>query len=317
MSGWLRVALRVALSVGLLALLLISVDIRVTLNRLREADWQDFGIGLAIYQISVIGIGSARWRLLLEDLDQPPGLLQLIGLNWIGSLLSLALPTSFGGDLYRVFGLRSSVRATPAVVVSVLLDRLFGFASLALVGVSGALAVLWTTGRAPVGAFGATILACAFLMLLLAIANGWVKLPSLGWLLSVKWIERIRMHFVDAAVNIVTSRHAASALLVSVLAQLGVVAAVGIAGRALGLEVAPSYYLMLAPVALLASALPFSVGGLGVREGAFVLLFAEAGVVAANATALSLTFYAYMVLTGFTGGIVSIVTSAVHVARES
>jgi len=49
--------------------------------------------------------------------------------------------------------------------------------------------------------------------------------------------------------------------------------------------------------------LPISLSGLGVREGGYVYLFAQAGVSAPLALAMSLLFYALNVATGLIGGV--------------
>jgi hypothetical protein len=49
--------------------------------------------------------------------------------------------------------------------------------------------------------------------------------------------------------------------------------------------------------------LPVSMSGLGVREGAYVYLFAQAGVSTAQALAMSLLIYALRVAAGLVGGV--------------
>ena len=49
--------------------------------------------------------------------------------------------------------------------------------------------------------------------------------------------------------------------------------------------------------------LPISLSGLGVREGGYVYLFAQAGVSAPLALAMSLLFYALNVASGLIGGV--------------
>ena len=59
-------------------------------------------------------------------------------------------------------------------------------------------------------------------------------------------------------------------------------------GEGLRLDLDPTVYATIVPLVLIATLVPFSVAGFGVREGAYVALLAEVGVTAAEATLLSL-----------------------------
>jgi glycosyltransferase 2 family protein len=56
----------------------------------------------------------------------------------------------------------------------------------------------------------------------------------------------------------------------------------------LGLELSFALAAISAAVVVVATLIPVSVGGLGIREGGFVLLLGEAGIDAADATLVSL-----------------------------
>jgi uncharacterized membrane protein YbhN (UPF0104 family) len=86
-------------------------------------------------------------------------------------------------------------------------------------------------------------------------------------------------------------RAAAEVLLVGVAYQLAVVLAAFLAAHALGLRVSPTAALAFMPAVAIAQVLPISVGGLGVREGAFVLFLGPLGVPAGQAVALGLLVY--------------------------
>lgn len=77
-------------------------------------------------------------------------------------------------------------------------------------------------------------------------------------------------------------------LLLGLLFQgLGVLAA-WLIGRSIGLSVPVSALVTTLPLVITLSFLPLSIGGLGVREGGFVVLLGQAGVSANEATVFSL-----------------------------
>jgi hypothetical protein len=80
-------------------------------------------------------------------------------------------------------------------------------------------------------------------------------------------------------------------LLTSLVYQLAVITTAFAASRALGISVGWLPLLAFIPVVAIAQVLPISVGGLGQREGAQVLLLGPLGVGAAKATALGLLLY--------------------------
>jgi len=77
-------------------------------------------------------------------------------------------------------------------------------------------------------------------------------------------------------------------LLLGLLFQgLGVLAA-WLIGRSIGLSVPASALVTTLPLVITLSFLPFSIGGLGIREGGFIVLLGQAGVGATEATVFSL-----------------------------
>ena len=89
-------------------------------------------------------------------------------------------------------------------------------------------------------------------------------------------------------------RHPAAALgvlAVSCAYQLTVVVASWMAAHALGLHVGITVLLAFVPAVAIAQVIPISVGGLGLREGAFVLFLHPLGVSSSQAIALGLLVY--------------------------
>ena len=76
-------------------------------------------------------------------------------------------------------------------------------------------------------------------------------------------------------------------------------------GTALGLDLPLAYYMIFVPITSLVLVLPISFAGLGVREGAYVFLFTQAGAVPEVALSMSLLVYVLgTVVPGLIGGII-------------
>jgi uncharacterized membrane protein YbhN (UPF0104 family) len=96
----------------------------------------------------------------------------------------------------------------------------------------------------------------------------------------------------------------AAALGVSVLVQGAYVAAWVQLAAALRLPVPAAEFLVFVPFVSIAAMLPLTVSGIGLREGAWVLLLAGHGVAAADAVAYSLLYFVAYLAVGAAGGVV-------------
>ena len=83
-------------------------------------------------------------------------------------------------------------------------------------------------------------------------------------------------------------RSAGAIVALAAIAQLGFIASVWLAARGLGIEAGLGDCLVVVPPVIIATLLPVSIAGWGVREGAMVFGFGLLGVAAADALALSI-----------------------------
>jgi uncharacterized membrane protein YbhN (UPF0104 family) len=83
-----------------------------------------------------------------------------------------------------------------------------------------------------------------------------------------------------------------------VLYQVLALLALVLVAWTIGVELSFALAAVAAPIVIVATLMPISIGGLGVREGTFVLLLGEAGIGRAEATVVSLLSAAVIVLAG-------------------
>jgi len=245
--------------------------------------------GLVVYTVAVF-LSTVRWGQVLEALDIPSDLPPLVSHTLAGMFVSNFLPTTVGGDVLRVTRLSAANGQRHASVASVVVERLTGFFVLpfislvALVG-NPNLLQLGPASRLALTAAVGTLVALAAILVLVSnrqLAERLGHHPWLGFLASVHLgLARLRR-----------DPGAALGVLVSALAyQLTMVAGAWMAGHAMGLQVGWSAMMAFVPVVAMAQVLPLSVSGLGLREGALVLLLAPLGVATGQAVALGLLLY--------------------------
>jgi uncharacterized protein (TIRG00374 family) len=289
--GWL--VLRVFVSVLLLGVVLVYADVGEIARALRDGDWAWFASAVALMGISSV-VGAVRWRMLLQHAHIVLSELRAVRIFAAGLFLNNVLPSSFGGDALRAWlvGKESGrlTRATAATIV----DKV-------------------------------TALACLFLVAWVALAVDRSAVPSsvirvLGWvtlgLVAVLAVATLAAAGARPVVRRLPERPAAlireawSALrgwagsrrLITWLLGLGLVyQALGVLvivliGKTVGVDVSFPLAAAVTPVVLVAMLVPISIGGIGVREGGFVLLLGEAGIGAADATLVSLLSAAAILL---------------------
>jgi uncharacterized membrane protein YbhN (UPF0104 family) len=93
-------------------------------------------------------------------------------------------------------------------------------------------------------------------------------------------------------------------LIVSILLQINVILFFYFIGVSLELGVSLLYFTIIVPIALIVLLVPFSINGIGIREGIFVILLTELGVQAKDAIALSWISFGLMLTQGIIGGII-------------
>ena len=306
MSKRLKNLLKIAISAGLIILLLTQIDIRAIAYELAGANGWWVLVTFLLFVSSII-LRAERWKILLDALAIYVPLKLLSRWYFIGAFFNTLLPTGFGGDVVRMMYLAQYSKQAPSAVGTVILDRFLGI--LVLLGM-GVLAIPFS--RAEISIWVNLFILAAFL----AAAGGF-------WLLRqeriVHWFQqrvfallptsfRTRIQNLDwlkplyVALQGYDRKTLAKALLASLIFNLVWILVNITAGLALGVSASLVDYLVFVPLVSLALLLP-SVGGIGVRELSYVGLFTQIGVPGETAFAMSIIIYAVTVATGLIGGV--------------
>src|SRR5690606_15218003 len=90
----------------------------------------------------------------------------------------------------------------------------------------------------------------------------------------------------------------------SVSGNIMTITAVHLIMLAMGLEIGILPMLIVFPLVTLVSMIPISIGGIGLREGAFVFFLSGYSVASIDAVAVSVLYYSTIVFLGIIGGII-------------
>ncbi len=272
--------LKVAVSLGLLALLLTRVDLSSVGQTLRAADMRLIAAALGLGCADRI-LQAAKWRLLLTSSGTQIGFGAAVVNTYVGNFAGLFLPASVGGDVVRVWLLRETKLPTAEVVASILVERAFGV--LALVLAAGAGVLLADTLDVPVPAGMATTVLVATGVLLLAIVASF-RLDISG---ALDWVGRVGARFSlgelagqlpDSYRRYGKRKPALFTFLILSVIEVGAIAVMyGLTVRALGLDTGWLPLLVVVPAVLFLQRLPISIDGLGVSEGAITWFLIQLG----------------------------------------
>lgn len=299
---------KVLISGILLFALFRAFDFKASIAALGAMEWGYFIIALLLFQLSLL-LRSFRWRFLLDALSVHVPLHRLLYLYYVGSFFNTFLPSGFGGDAVKMYELARYSRRASESVGTVFVDRLAGITMLFIMGL---LAWPLTYNKLPPR---------EAMLLLVASVGGLFA----AWLLfRQEWIGRLLRLLPKRLAGKVQSLYEAvhtcgvqalwKALAVSALFNLALFGLNYALALALGVRVPFWVVVAFMPVLSLSMLLP-SVGALGTREGAYVLLFGAAGVPQPVAMAMSLAFYVINVITGVIGGLLYATASLAAMRR--
>ena len=126
--------LRIGLSGVLLWYVFSKIDMESTIEILKSANWAYIFLAAFIFMI-INCILLYRWFIFIKALDLSISFKSVVQHYFYGLFGNLFLPTAIGGDLIKVIGLCKDSSQKPKIVASVLIDRLSGFAAIAIVAV--------------------------------------------------------------------------------------------------------------------------------------------------------------------------------------
>ena len=285
--------IRVLVSAALLGVVLVYADVGEVADALRDGQWGWFAAALVVMVVAVL-VGALRWWLLLEGADIHVSAREAVRPFATSLMLNLLLPTAVAGDLVRTWVIGRDRGRLLGAAAATVVDKVTALACLFAVGwvayildrnaVPEPLVVVfaWVTAALVAVAMIAALAAAGVRPILHRLPDRFAVMARESWQMLKLW--------------------AGSTRLVASLAGLGVayqvlaVTVLILAGKTLGVELPFALAAVCGAIVVLATVIPVSVGGFGIREGGFVLLLGEAGIDAADAMVISLLATAVVLL---------------------
>jgi len=290
--------LRLLISVGLLAFALRSVT------------WTDLVKTLAVTSLLPILITylmdqgltilqAFRWRAVLAAFGIRPPFTATLRALYVGHLFNLFLPTAMGGDVMRYVECRPREGDRLPTALSIAIERYLGiYALLVIAGVG--IFVGYDAIPEPVRRYawiGAGLLVgmTAFLVISGATPPTDGAPAAAGPLRMLAPIRRA------LALLVRNPRLMARTFLLSMIIQGANYLAIYLLTRALGIDLHPATFFLFVSLIVIATLIPISVGGVGIRETAFLYFFLQAGADRERVLCLSLLTFSRLLVLGLIG----------------
>jgi len=299
------VAAKTLFGVGLIAVLLSTVDLSILVDRFRSINIAYLIAVFVLPHIAML-LSTKKWQILLNALNVRVRLHRLFSLYMMGTFFSNFLPTMVGGDVYKSYTLSRETGDAASVLAATFLERFLGLT--ALVSLMP-LVIFQDAVRSAVPMLDLIVIgiSASYILLLTLIVSPvfdyFGKSPP-----RLKTIQKVWRFASKTHTIIQRFRDFRSTLLwsygISLIFYLFVAGTIWSAAMSLGVQIDFLYLLAIIPMVLLAASAPISLNGLGIAEAGYVLFFQLIGVAAEDALGIALLLRMRLLVTALLGGLI-------------
>jgi len=303
---WTLFALKFVFSISILVLLLLyKTSVKDILSVLARVNPFWLAVSFSLQAIGLL-ISAYRWQILARAQGDVIPLGFLAKSYLVGIFFSNFLPSSFGGDIVRIWDgskySTSLVKSSAIVVVEritgIIVLFVFAFlASLFRLDMAQGIPVIWVS--LVIGFLGMSLIV---LFLLPIFGRLLQRTPDKGFPGRAK--QKITA-FRDTILGYKKNKAPfLKATFWAFLLQVNVVVYYFLIGKALHLRIHLLDYFIIIPIVLLVQIIPITINGLGLREGAYIEIFKFYGIPSQTAFSFSIIDVAFRLITGAVGGII-------------
>jgi len=302
--------LKCGVTIGLLLLLFRTIPFELFSTRFGAAD---YGLFLGSCGLLVVSgfTGATAWWCILRTRFPELEWKGVVASHWSGMFFNSFLLSNVGGDLVRGFIIARSEGHRGFVAMSVVLDRLLGLFFLIMIGGFSCLLYFrqwfWAGGFLVLSSGGFLVL----FRCMNRLAKGRDRMPRNGWIRKLQDVLAPLYQFVDSPRRLVFM------LLMTWVTQVCKVWQNIFVIHAFGLVIPTFYVWFVIPLFGIVSALPISIGGLGVREMVAQGLAGPLQVSQPDLVLLSLAGHLAVVLVNSLGGIAVLLHPAPNIKKRT
>lgn len=289
--------LKLFLLIAIFAWILKSVNINETIKVLSRTNFSCFLLAFLLTNFSNI-ILTLKWQRLAKPLKIKSNFIELLKLNYISIFYSIFVPGQASGELIKGLKLTKKEGEHEKVWIPILIDKVTNLLMIFLIGF---VAILYDNSfnRNPSLIFSVSFLTAVLLFITMILFSektnkfvGLFKIKnfSLNYFESYKKNNLLMLEtFIWSF--LVKLPHIFSFYFLAL-------------GLKLGLSLTQSAWLF--SIVSIASLLPISFSGLGVREGTVLVLFSKLGIQSPQALSFSMLIFIIGIISGLIGGLIEL-----------
>jgi uncharacterized membrane protein YbhN (UPF0104 family) len=246
-------------------------------------------------------LGTLKWRIMINAAGAGLSWGNSVRCYYAGLFANTFLISLVGGDVVRAGMALRHARSKAGLLVGSLADRVFDVVGLVAITIGG---VLWMPGVVDYQSrrlFRGLFLGGLLLVLVVVGLRALLPVRRLPFK-----VRRLLVRFRVATHAVIRRPHlVVLAVGIGIALQVSLVVLNAWLGDICGLHIPLWAWVFAWPMAKIASMVPVSLGGLGVREAALVSLLVPLGADAASVIAAGLAFEAVIIIGGLVSGLIS------------
>jgi uncharacterized membrane protein YbhN (UPF0104 family) len=284
----LNTILKLTISSGLIIYLFTNkIDTSELAKNFKLMDWRFLPLILLTIIANYV-IGAFRWKaLLIQEGTEKVSRIYLIKLYFIGAFFNNFMPTSIGGDVYKMYALGKKIDNQAVGFSSTFTERFTGILMLGLIG------LLSMSRNLGLG---------VFIILLWVISGFYIGMTVLKVLSKkIKFLKKIYdalMVYKDHPKVLLY------AFFTSILIQICAISTQYLIFFAVGIRLPIFYSLMAFPIITLAGFFIPSINGIGVQDALYASMFSFVGVSAGTAISVSIIYHMIRMSVSLIGGLI-------------
>ena len=281
-----KVLLKFGVSALLFGVIFAKVDKKILLETLKMVDLR-YAPLIVLFLVLNYVVSSIRWKkLLIHENTSHITVKYLTGLYFMGSFFNNFMPTSIGGDVFKVVKLGKKMGSTTDAFSATFMERFTGVIALVLISSASMIHLL--------GFLGLII----FVGFWVAVAVGFSSLKLVSK--KVKFVNKIYDSLLEYKGH---KKVIVIAFITSFAVQLLTIFTQYFIFVSLGVRPPLFYSLFIFPVIILASFFIPSLNGVGVQDSLYIKLFVVVGVAEPLALSASVLFHLFRLGVSLVGGV--------------
>jgi uncharacterized protein (TIRG00374 family) len=284
-------------SAVLLWLIISNFELGSAVDRLRDIKYSYVLAASFVFMVLLVN-NTVRWRLVLSAIHVDLPFSIAIKILYIATFFNQTLPSSIGGDAFKIFLGRKAGINLKSAINGVMLERVIALLGLILLVIITQPFLLARIEDHPAKYFfPLLVILVLFGIIILMLLD---RLPQglQGWR-----IVNVLTHLAsDTKKFFLSPRYVSKAIFLGIFGNILIAMFAYLTFCALAVDVSILDCLVLIPPITLLTTLPISIAGWGIREGAMVGAFAFVGVLEGDAFIVSLLFGILNIIFAIPGG---------------